>query len=276
MRCIKRIKNVENSSAESEVHWKKHQAKGFAKSRGDLPEEVISEILQYFNLGEESRVIDIGCGTGICTLAFAPFVKSVVGIDHSEAMLKEAGLALKDSKRFANVKFVRADVLKLADIEGVNKSNLSTICRAFFAFDKQKVLNVLNDVLPEAAAIAVIDEPNFFEQYEPWQKTFREVLKHWGPDIKEPNIEKIKTIDALRSSAFSDVHMHTVTIPRRWTIEMLLEVMESTTLAPSVRLGEDYDKFVDDLRGALLDDYPDGILPENARYVLHLAKRVNE
>jgi ubiquinone/menaquinone biosynthesis C-methylase UbiE len=47
-------------------------------------------------LDQEWTVGDLGCGTGHLTTALAPFVKRVIGVDESAAMLKSAGQRVHD------------------------------------------------------------------------------------------------------------------------------------------------------------------------------------
>lgn len=260
-------------AAEGSVsHWGAHQAQGFAQHRKGLPAEVVSRIVDEFALTDRSNVMDLGCGTGICSLSFAPFVNSVIGIDHSQAMLAYARAELsKGSLR--NVSFIDADICNLHAI-GFGEVDVATICRAFFSFDKVRVLAAMDGVISPHGGIAVIDEPNFFERYEPWQKVLRETMHHWNPTVREPHVEQISTLDALQSSRFSNVRRETITLHRQWTVEGILNVMESTAIAPSQTLGSNYESFCRDLTERLLQLHPDGIIPERARYVLHLAKRL--
>lgn len=50
----------------------------------------VREIARILELGPQDRLIDIGCGTGIVSLALAPMVKHVHGIDLSPKMIARA------------------------------------------------------------------------------------------------------------------------------------------------------------------------------------------
>ena len=58
----------------------------------------------------ESVIGDLGCGTGTVAEALAPFVREVIGIDSSDAMLSIAGQRLE---RFRNVELRHGDLTSL-------------------------------------------------------------------------------------------------------------------------------------------------------------------
>jgi predicted TPR repeat methyltransferase len=55
-------------------------------------QQYIGCILDATPLSREQIVVDFACGTGIMARAIAPFVKRVIGVDLSSAMLAEAQL----------------------------------------------------------------------------------------------------------------------------------------------------------------------------------------
>lgn len=61
-------------------------------------------------------ILDVGCGSGLLTLALAKEKKSVTGIDSSKEMVKEAGRLLKVHDVHANL--IQADACNLPFMEG--------------------------------------------------------------------------------------------------------------------------------------------------------------
>jgi len=59
-------------------------------------------------LNNEMSVLDIGCGEGSSTIVFAKLVRSIVGVDYSDTLIKQA-----DYKAVENSKFMIGDVLEL-------------------------------------------------------------------------------------------------------------------------------------------------------------------
>ena len=70
-----------------------------SKSSGFYSEDI--KIMKEY-VPEESRVLEVGCGTGHLLAALKPSVG--VGIDISKGMIKEA------KKRYSNIKFIEADI----------------------------------------------------------------------------------------------------------------------------------------------------------------------
>lgn len=57
-----------------------------------------------------STIIDMGCGTGVFTLAIAPHCRRVIAVDVSQPMLDRLSAATKD-REIDNVEFVRTGFL---------------------------------------------------------------------------------------------------------------------------------------------------------------------
>jgi len=66
----------------------------------------IKATLNHLNLGENSLVLDIGCGTGLLFEHLGNSVELLVGLDLSSRILKEAK---KRAKRFLRTALIRAD-----------------------------------------------------------------------------------------------------------------------------------------------------------------------
>ena len=67
------------------------EAQRYLESRIFFHPKVASKVVNYLNLVDPlDLILDVGCGTGQSSLAFAPFAKKVLAIDPSEAMLKRA------------------------------------------------------------------------------------------------------------------------------------------------------------------------------------------
>jgi SAM-dependent methyltransferase len=56
---------------------------------------IIDEVVTNLKLGRNSRLADLGCGTGMISMALAPWVRSISAVDISQVMVRKAGENLK-------------------------------------------------------------------------------------------------------------------------------------------------------------------------------------
>lgn len=73
----------------------------YTKYRRDYPERVY-ELLHGFCQDKNSRVLDVGCGTGIVTKQLALYYATVIGTDKEEGMLGAARLNVGSKATFLN------------------------------------------------------------------------------------------------------------------------------------------------------------------------------
>jgi len=83
-----------------------HSAKVYDAQYAEEQNAKIKAALSHLNLGENSLVLDIGCGTGLLFEHLGNSVKLLVGLDLSSGILKEAK---KRAKRFLKTALIRAD-----------------------------------------------------------------------------------------------------------------------------------------------------------------------
>jgi len=56
----------------------------------DASSEVINKLIRLLNLNSDSVILDLGCGTGNYTIVLQQFAKSIIGIDLSLGMIRQA------------------------------------------------------------------------------------------------------------------------------------------------------------------------------------------
>lgn len=77
--------------------------------RVKLAEEIATVISSKLNLSTDWDALDMGCGTGLVTLALAPHLGSIIGVDSSCAMLDKLAEKIKASG-VVNVKTALRDL----------------------------------------------------------------------------------------------------------------------------------------------------------------------
>jgi SAM-dependent methyltransferase len=113
---------------------------------------VIERIRTFLSLTEPvKRAVDVGCGTGLSTIALKEIAEEIVGVDASSEMI---ALAARD----ARIEYRVADALSLPF--GENEFDLMTLCSAFHWLDKEKFLREACRVLRSQGWLIVYD--NYF------------------------------------------------------------------------------------------------------------------
>jgi ubiquinone/menaquinone biosynthesis C-methylase UbiE len=72
----------------------------------------VDTIIHMSNVSKHSTVLDIACGTGIVSCAFASYAKSVHGLDITKEMLQQA-IKLQQKEGLTNITFEQSNVEEL-------------------------------------------------------------------------------------------------------------------------------------------------------------------
>src|SRR5271157_1108890 len=79
-------------SADTRIYYSERLARCYAADRPPLHGAICARLFSSLPLGYLARTaLDIGCGTGASTLALAPYVSAVTGVDPFPRMLRAAG-----------------------------------------------------------------------------------------------------------------------------------------------------------------------------------------
>lgn len=133
------------------------QAEGINESSFFRDEHVINRILSFAGLREDEVVMDLGCGTGILTVAMAPYVKTLIAVDVTEKMIRETMDRCK-SKQLENVRYITSNSEKIPVATGsVDKIvirlgfhhfyNIPHVMRELLRILKQDGLLVIADII---------------------------------------------------------------------------------------------------------------------------------
>jgi len=128
-------------------------AKRYAKGRPRFHSFVIEKIVKFLAPRKSLKLaLDVGCGTGLSSIALKEISEKVVGIDVSAAMLKQA-------EKTGGIEYFLASAENLPF--GAGKFDLITISQAIHWVDKEKFFAEADRVLKPDALIAAYD--NYFQ-----------------------------------------------------------------------------------------------------------------
>ncbi len=148
------------------------------------PIEIIHQSLNYLNKSEASNLLDIGCGTGISTLAWQGFANQIIGVDPSADMIELATKKTYDPKR---VKFINGFS---HDIPISSYSiDLVTCSQSFHWMEPESTLNEIHRVLIPSGVLVIYDviwPPSVNEEFEMNYNNLFLKIKQISNQFKEP------------------------------------------------------------------------------------------
>ena len=164
-----------------------------SKSSGFYSEDI--KIMKEY-VPEESRVLEVGCGTGHLLAALKPSVG--VGIDISKGMIKEA------KKRYSNIKFIEADI--------EDESSLNIIGETFDYIIISDTIGYLSDIettLNYFHKFSNADTRFIVAYYSPFWEPILNIAAKFK--IKMPELQKVLLSEndiasLLNSSGFETVN----------------------------------------------------------------------
>lgn len=182
-------------------------AASYQKYRPGIPEELQEIVLAYVqkkNKGPFTLAVDVGCGTGMCTRAMAPYFQKVVGVDVSEAQILEA----QKVPGFPNVSYSTgtAEELPFED----NSVDLITGADAAHWFDMKKFMMEAERVLKPKGCLALLSiqvgmELHYGDCSEALTQIFREMYALLSPyKAKNVNIVENGYTDIIDAITFTD------------------------------------------------------------------------
>jgi len=126
--------------------------------RGRLPYApgFVETLTTVLGLDGSGRLLDVGCGPGIVTLALAPLFAEAVGLDPDQAMLDEA------AKRTVRLEVADAHWLaaRAEDLPaGLGEFRVAVFAQSFHWTDRDRVASTVLDMLKPGGAFVIMSRP---------------------------------------------------------------------------------------------------------------------
>lgn len=153
-------------------------AEDYAKARPNYSEEAIDFVFEHCNLKPRDQIVDIGCGTGIASRAFASKGLEVIGIEPNADMRRQAELA---NMQLAGLDLTLPSYQKgSAEQTGLPDNCCKTIivAQAFHWFDGEKSLPEFVRILKSGGRLVLIW--NLFEEAHCTTKDYCELIRKYG------------------------------------------------------------------------------------------------
>ncbi|MGL3104432.1 class I SAM-dependent methyltransferase [Bradyrhizobium sp. BR 1432] len=157
----------------------------YARYQPEYPHELFRSLSEHLLLTPESRVLDLGCGTGQIGLGLAPGVGHVDCVDPNRAMLGEAD-RLSSERGLLNISLIESTAEEMDS--GLTGYQGATIASAFHWMDRSLVLETLDRRLLSSGKVAIITRIR--DETAPsdwWNRIWDFVHTWWGgyfpPDV---------------------------------------------------------------------------------------------
>lgn len=229
----------------------------YRRFRSGYPAAVFDLLTAEFRLGPETRVLDLGCGTGQIATPLALRGVPVVAVDPDSEMLSE-GRAAADEAGASGIAWRQGSSWDLPGRLG--ELRLVTMGRSFHWMDRIATLGALDPLVVPGGGVALVApthrEDPLQDAYGRAQAAISEVIASFlGDERRAGSGTYGHPVDrhdvALANSAFSVVRSFLFPSPRMWSVEELVGLTLSSSYAAPPLFGERLGEFVSALRSRL-------------------------
>lgn len=251
----------------------------YARFRPPYPDALFDLLIEVFDLGPGTSVLDVGCGTGQISIPLAARGLPVRAVDPDIAMLAE-GIASEARAGVQGVAWSRADDTTLASLH-LPPLRLCTFGASFHWTHRDEVLKTLDGYIDDHGGVAVLSGSASVwrdgEQPE-WADIARQVVVDFlGPERRagagsySHPPERHETV--LSRSPFPRVDRTEFVEPETMTVDDIVGLQLSTSYASPRQLGARLDDFRSELCRRLLDLEPTGTFSASRRSEVLVARR---
>jgi ubiquinone/menaquinone biosynthesis C-methylase UbiE len=246
----------------------------YVKGRLPYSSGLANTLAKLLSLDGHGRLIDVGCGPGLLTLALAHLFDEAIGVDPDIGMLAEAE-RLAVEARIDKVRWMKLRAEELP--AGLGTFRVATFGRSFHWMDRPRVAAIIRDMLEPGGAFVQIatipeehSEPVSDLPYPPPpQDAICElVTKYLGPERRagqgvrtsSPG-DEVEVLDRAGFEAYEEVYVPVDGDLIRTEDDIVALVFSRSGSAPHL-FGDQLGEFEAELRRFLRDASPSGKFAE--------------
>ena len=204
----------------------------YARYRPKYPSQLYEKLAHGFNLNGTGRLLDLGCGTGLISLAFRNHFEQIIGLDPDSAMLAEAqqeAIAVN----VKNITWLEQSAEQISRDLGTFK--LITIGRAFHWMDRPLVIERSYELLQPGGGLVLLatqgEDP--WKDETPWKQSALAVVKKWLGERRRAGqgwwVDPHPThVELLAQSSFPSQVLYETAYEQVWTIDSFIGYLYST------------------------------------------------
>lgn len=235
----------------------------YADHRPGYGEDAIRYLAARYDLGDDSQVLDLGCGAGQLAVPLAAHAGTVLGMDPNEEMLDHARERAADAGRTNLDWRVGSDADLPEVLSARSPLALTTMGRSFHWMDQARTLETLREHTAPGGGVALLNDPEWLcRGTEGWQAAVHDVVAEFLDDPPERtgpvSYEDDPWDEKLAAHGFADVETRAFRVDRDWTVEGVLGYVFSLSYCSPATFGDDQGAFADRVRRRLRahDDPP--------------------
>ena len=151
-------------------------ARYYLQGRPPYAAALIRRVVQLCGLNRTHRLLDLGCGPGSLTLAFAPLVRQAVGVDPEPEMLR---IARAEAARLGrSAEFIEGSSRDLGPSLGTFQA--AVIGRAFHWMDRQMTLLRLDQLIEPSGAVVLFGDKHPKVPDNSWNEVFERLIDRYA------------------------------------------------------------------------------------------------
>ena len=241
----------------------------YAKYRLGYPASFFDHLIKSFNLNKDSRVLDLGTGTGQIAIPMAAYVKEVVAVDPEGEMIEEGKVQAAQNK-VANITWLQAKAEDISSKLGMFR--VTTMGASFHWMEQDKVLEKVYELTEGGGGVAIVANVSTVihnKGNDAWKDIVWSTVKEFlGEERRAGNATYQEPRDrfeaVLARSKFSryQTFNDTYKVPR--SIEDIIGYLGSTSFASYRLFGDRLEEFKKTLTERLLKLESSGKFTETA------------
>jgi ubiquinone/menaquinone biosynthesis C-methylase UbiE len=242
-------------------------AEYYSRFRTRYPPVLLDAIERTVGLGTGDPLLDLACGTGEISLAFADRVIDMWAIDLEPEMVEVARRTALD-RGVSRIHWLtgRAEDAELPE----DHFGIVAVGRAFHRLNRPLVARHSLRWLRGGGHFIDMGASSS-ESDEPWLAAAREVYERWLPRARKsrddvtssaaPSQPKATTQEVLTAAGFTKVAKYEFKVPEVREIDQYIGYLCSTSYSSKAFWGQAWEGFELDLRTTLAEFAPAGVLP---------------
>jgi SAM-dependent methyltransferase len=249
----------------------------YARYRSGYPDDLVADLASRTGLDGTQTVLDIGCGTGQLAIPLARYAHAVLAIDPVPGMLAQGRLAAEA----AGVTGISWLAGTAGDVPGLASRgaapSLASFAASFHWTEREAVLTDLDRLLVPSGAVVVLNDVLEAADEPDWDRAIAAVRDRYLP--AQPPLPgargpmAVGHREVLGRSAFSVVERLEWAWSRQLTVDQVTGLQLSYSFSTPALLDAATADFCRDVRAAVLDLHPDGLVTEPFRVEVLIARR---